>query len=538
MSLLQEFKAFAMRGNVVDMAVGIVIGGALGKIVSSFVADVLMPPIGLLLGGMDFSNLAVTLKAAEGTEAVMLKYGVFVQTVVDFIIIAFAIFIVVKAMNSMKKKEEAAPPPAPPELRRQVGFGNLPWIPTGESHMVRTSLLRPLCALLFLLPSLALAHGKSAAPAANAARSTDFPDIAGAVTLVTDLHTHSVFSDGHVWPRIRVEESLRDGLDAMAVTEHLEYQPHRVDLPHQDRNRAVAESEAAAAGTDLMIISGSEITREAPAGHMNAVFVKDSNALLKLPAAVDKVTDAIEVYRAAHGWPADEAVKAATAQGAFVFWNHPYWTAQNPDGIARLDPFHAALIRSRDLHGIEIANGEDYSEEAHQIALDHDLVMIGVSDVHELIDWDYLPEQGGHRPVTLVFAKERSPEALRDALFAKRTVVWFKNLLIGREPELKALLDVSLTLDPAITRYRNVDVAEVTLVNHSDAELILDNTSDHTFMADADLISVPPHGRRTLAVKLPKSGRAVEIGFIVRNALLAPGKPATIAFSGTLPAPG
>jgi len=115
MSMLQEFKAFAMRGNVVDMAVGIVIGGAFGKIVSSFVADVLMPPLGLLLGGMNFSSLAVTLKdAAEGVDAVMLKYGVFIQSIVDFIIIAFAIFMVVKAMNSLKKQEEAAPPPAPP----------------------------------------------------------------------------------------------------------------------------------------------------------------------------------------------------------------------------------------------------------------------------------------------------------------------------------------------------------------------------------------------------------------------------------------
>jgi large conductance mechanosensitive channel len=116
MSMMSEFKDFAMKGNVVDMAVGIVIGGAFGKIVSSFVADVLMPPIGLLLGNVDFSDLAVTLRgAAEGGEAVLLKYGVFIQTVVDFIIIAFAIFMVVKAMNTLKKKEEAAPaaPPAP-----------------------------------------------------------------------------------------------------------------------------------------------------------------------------------------------------------------------------------------------------------------------------------------------------------------------------------------------------------------------------------------------------------------------------------------
>lgn len=116
MSMMSEFKDFAMKGNVVDMAVGIVIGGAFGKIVSSFVADVLMPPIGLLLGNVDFTDLAVTLQAAsEGADAVLLKYGAFIQTVVDFIIIAFAIFMVVKAMNSLKKKEEEAPaaPPAP-----------------------------------------------------------------------------------------------------------------------------------------------------------------------------------------------------------------------------------------------------------------------------------------------------------------------------------------------------------------------------------------------------------------------------------------
>lgn len=117
MKMLQEFKAFAMRGNVVDMAVGIIIGGAFGKIVSSFVSDVIMPPIGILLGGVDFSDLSLTLKEASGdVAAVTIKYGVFINTVIDFIIIAFAIFMVIKAMNSMKKKEEEKPaaPPEPP----------------------------------------------------------------------------------------------------------------------------------------------------------------------------------------------------------------------------------------------------------------------------------------------------------------------------------------------------------------------------------------------------------------------------------------
>ncbi len=114
MGMLQEFKEFAVKGNVVDMAVGIIIGAAFGKIVSSFVGDVIMPPIGLLLGGVDFSNLAITLKQAGGdAPAVVLGYGKFIQTIIDFLIIAFAIFIGVKAINTLKKKEEAKPA-APP----------------------------------------------------------------------------------------------------------------------------------------------------------------------------------------------------------------------------------------------------------------------------------------------------------------------------------------------------------------------------------------------------------------------------------------
>ncbi len=105
MSLMKEFKTFAMRGNVMDMAVGIIIGAAFGKIVSSFVADVIMPPIGLLIGGVDFSKIVITLKeATETTKAVTLNVGVFINTIIDFAIIAFAIFMVIKGMNSLKEK--------------------------------------------------------------------------------------------------------------------------------------------------------------------------------------------------------------------------------------------------------------------------------------------------------------------------------------------------------------------------------------------------------------------------------------------------
>jgi len=126
MGMVKEFKEFAMRGNVVDMAVGIIIGGAFGKIISSFVSDVLMPPIGVLLGGVDFSKLAITVKAAavdaagKDVPAVLISYGKFISVVLDFVIIAFCIFLVIKWMNSMKKKP--APAPAGPPTTKDCPF--------------------------------------------------------------------------------------------------------------------------------------------------------------------------------------------------------------------------------------------------------------------------------------------------------------------------------------------------------------------------------------------------------------------------------
>ena len=119
MQIIKEFKEFAVKGNVIDMAVGIIVGAAFGKIVSSLVADVVTPPIGFLLGGVDFSNLAITLKAAaDGAPAVVLSYGKFIQTVFDFTIVAAAIFLMIKGINTLKRKEQAAPEP-PPEPSKE-----------------------------------------------------------------------------------------------------------------------------------------------------------------------------------------------------------------------------------------------------------------------------------------------------------------------------------------------------------------------------------------------------------------------------------
>ncbi len=121
MGMMKEFREFAMKGNVVDMAIGIVIGAAFGKIVSSLVGDVLMPPVGVLLGGVDFSNLAITIKHATNTSpAVVIGYGRFIQTLVDFLIIVIALFFVVKTINSLKKKQEEAPASQPQPSKEEI----------------------------------------------------------------------------------------------------------------------------------------------------------------------------------------------------------------------------------------------------------------------------------------------------------------------------------------------------------------------------------------------------------------------------------
>ena len=383
---------------------------------------------------------------------------------------------------------------------------------------------------LFLAASIVLGQG-SAAPRGNGnERAIQFPDTTEYRTLVVDLHTHTVFSDGQVWPSIRVGEALRDGLDAVAITDHLEYQPHLADIPHLDRNRSFQEAVSAAVDADVLVISGSEITRRAPAGHMNAVFVQDANQLLRVSHDPANPSDVGEYYSSATKWPAQEAVRAANDQGAFVFWNHAWETDIFPDGIPVIPTFHRENAAAGLLHGIEIANGSDYSEEAFQIGLDHGLALIGVSDVHNLIAWDYEPHKGGHRPVTLVFAKERTADAIKEALFDQRTVVWYKNLLAGRAPQLTPLLHASLALESA-TYQPDTEILVVTVTNRSDVTFRLRNLSDYAIANESDIIEIPAHRSVELQVKTGTTLTHVELPFDVLNALFAPGVYASISLS-------
>lgn len=332
-------------------------------------------------------------------------------------------------------------------------------------------------------------------------RSIEFPDVPGFVTLIGDFHIHTVFSDGSVWPNIRVEEALRDGLDAIAMTDHLEYQPHKDDIPHPDRNRSFAIASEEARAEDLIVIRGSEITRDMPPGHANAIFIQDANRLLQ--------DDALAVFR------------EAKAQGAFTFWNHPNWTAHLKDGVARLSDMHRQLLDEGLLHGIEVVNDVTYSDEALQIALDEGLTILGTSDIHGLVDWQFEVPEGGHRPVTLVFAEERSAESLKEALFEGRTAVWFDDTLIGKEEWIMPLVRASLLVPPA-SYDDDTSVLLVTVENESDAPFVLANRSEFTLHGSADVLTLAPHQATTLEVKTLDRKERVTLVFEVLNAVTAP----------------
>jgi 3',5'-nucleoside bisphosphate phosphatase len=344
-------------------------------------------------------------------------------------------------------------------------------------------------------------------------RSLKFPDIPGFNTMKCDLHQHTVFSDGAVWPDIRVAEALMDGLDAISLTEHLEYQPHKADIPHPDRNRSYELAMQEAKNHRLLIVRGSEITRRMPPGHCNAIFVEDANKML--------VSDSVGVFR------------EAKRQGAFVFWNHPNWISQRKDGMATLTDMHRSLIGEKLLDGIEVVNGDNYSDEALQIALDNNLTIMGTSDIHKLIDWDYKPHTGGHRPVTLVFSKERTIESIKDGLVNRRTVAFFKDLLIGRDEFLLPLLQQSLKIDSA--KYTgNSNVLEVTIQNYTSCAFTLVNKTGFTFHDRADVVTIGPGEKTVVEVKTINRLQSVELKFEVVNAINAPHKHPDIVLKGTV----
>jgi predicted metal-dependent phosphoesterase TrpH len=362
--------------------------------------------------------------------------------------------------------------------------------------------------LLFLAVSLNCISQQNHSHASG--RNIKFPDIPGYKTLKCDFHQHTVFSDGLVWPDIRVQEALKDGLDAISLTEHLEYQPHKEDIPHPDRNRSYQLALEEAKGHNLIIVNGSEITRRMPPGHNNAIFLTDPNKLL--------VDDSISVFR--------EAKK----QGAFIFWNHPNWIAQRKDGMARLTDVHRLLISEKLLDGIEVVNDQTFSDEALQIALDNNLTIMGTSDIHGLIDWDFGIAGGGHRPMTLVFAKERTAESIKEALMNRRTVAVYKDLLIGRNEFLVPLIEQSLKIAKAKYIGKS-DVLSVEIENSPGADLILQNQTGFTLHNNNNVVTMKAGEKTIIEIKTLQRKAQLNLKFLVLSAVNAPNRHPSITLN-------
>mgnify|MGYP001179079175 CR=1 FL=1 len=316
----------------------------------------------------------------------------------------------------------------------------------------------------------------------------------------TDLHIHTAFSDGLVWPNIRVDEALKEGLDLISITDHLEYQPHKKDIPHPDRNRSFDIAKEHAKDRDLSVIKGAEITRSMPPGHINAVFIEDVNKLL---------------------FPNDAkaSIVEANKQSGFVFWNHPNWESQRPDGIARLEPLHRELIEKKLLHGIEVVNFTTLSEEAITIALDNNLTILGTSDIHGLTSWDFKISEGGHRPITFVLSKSKSVEDVKKALFQGKTMVWFKELIIGKKEHLSEIIKANLTVSP-ISYKKNQIIAKVLLNNHSSTPFHLLYKGPFTFHEDSDTFTIPPYGEKIILVKTLERKKSLDLPFELLNGII------------------
>ena len=325
------------------------------------------------------------------------------------------------------------------------------------------------------------------------------PDLKGYVTLKCDFHIHTVFSDGLVWPTVRIDEAYREGLDAIAITDHIEYRPFKNDVvASHNRSYDIALSSAKSKG--IILVKGSEITRSMPPGHHNAIFLTNSDELDK-PDYMD-------------------AFRAAKSQGAFIFWNHPGWVSQQPDTTLWFDE-HAKLLEQGFMHGIEVVNGE-YYPEAHQWCLDKKLTMFGNSDVHE-------PMQnftsGKHRTMTLVFARNTTAEAIHEALKERRTAVYHNEFIIGEEKYLKELFENAVEMNVTKT----ATSATITLKNKSDLIFHLQKAAHDqrlTYLRHYNIepFTIQPNSVKNITVRLLNGVMGGDVNFVVENFLTQPGK--------------
>ena len=369
--------------------------------------------------------------------------------------------------------------------------------------------MKTLSIVAVILATGALAGQVAAHEVVTRARSPiHLPDVPGYLTLKGDFHIHTVFSDGTVWPTVRAEEAWREGLDTIAITDHIEYQPHKADIS-TNHNRSYELARGTGSGLDVLVIHGSEITRQMPPGHLNALFLTNSTSL------------AVTNWR--------DAVAAAHKQGAFIFWNHPGWDAQTTNGIVRWYAEHTEMLNKGMLHGIEVVNGRDYYPEAHRWSVEKKLTMMSNSDVHSPLNMDYHVHDGDHRPITLVFAKERSLDGIRKALFAGQTAVYSGERLIGEERFLRPIFEKSIEIKKPKFELKGKGQVGVQIHNSSDLPFLLEREMDLAEIGIPKKLILPAQKTVILSVQgkstTQKGGRKIGLPYKVSNLLVGPEQP-------------
>lgn len=354
----------------------------------------------------------------------------------------------------------------------------------------------------------------------------------GRVVLSFDPHLHTIFSDGHVSPQFRVEEALREGVSAIAVTDHLEYQPRREDIPHPDRNRPfdLARSHA---GDALIVVNGFELTRGMPPGHFNFLFVDDVNEYRI--GAYDAFADSAALYRASLGdfETFISSLEKARRDGAFVIWNHP-GAPSLKDRIPVMLPVHKKIFKAGLVQGIEVAMREKFVREAIGIALEYDLAIMASTDAHRPVGWDNERYGLGHRTVTLVLAEEATQDALEAALRSKATIAFYNGLFIGRARDLRSLMEtlVDASLVPSDSRVRMdrrlPQTAKIRIVNHAPTPLAFEAPGELSFVDEGPIFSIAPGEAKVLRIKGEEYAQGGSIPLRILNTLTGPAEQLTL----------
>ena len=358
------------------------------------------------------------------------------------------------------------------------------------------------------------------------------PDVEGYKTLKCDFHLHTVFSDATVWPTTRVQEAVWEGLDAIAITDHIDTRHQKMvkngyfNKEKCDRNTSFVLTKKAAEGTDLIVIHGGEITREMAPGHWNCIFVKDN----------ESIVNNAEKFNDDHFKAAKAGLKEAHKQGAFTFWNHPQWNKHAPNET-KWYPEHTDLLKAGYMQGVEVYNGE-YCPEAHGWALEHNLTIFANTDSHApfFYEIDYL--HGEHRPVTLVFAKERSEEGIREALDNQRTVAFAEGMIYGREDNVRALYDACVKIIDVKHTWRSTDI---TIENRSSIPLRFSKAPGSEMWSYTRDWEIAPNSVQTISVRaLQKdhkyqeiTAKEVDINLYVNTYLVGPNQPLKVNYKIT-----